>query len=329
MYRKYSIGIMAAVFYLSTFSNPLLASSTLKIKEKPLYKYLRRETVEINLADFYTQKKSSELKNQHKTQDKTIQEQPQEKVDIIPTNKVCKPTHELTPKSSYKLEKKLANNLTYESVYKQLDKLADPSTFKPDMPFGEAIEILRNSTRPKLNIVVLWRDLSENADIDRDTPIGMDGVSGIPLSTQLELLLMSVSAGGTTKLNYMVENGIITIATEDSLPSKKRVTRVYDVTDLLGRPANYFSMPMGLGGMGYGGMGYGGMGYGGMGYGGLGGGMGYRGTGYGGLGGGRGYGGMGYGRPYGGTYGGYGGSYGFNKGQEIADLIETHVSGGR
>lgn len=316
MYRKYIIGIMAAVFYLSTFSNPLLASSTLKIKEKPLYKYLRRETVEINLADFYTQKKSSELKNQHKTQDKTIQEQPQEKVDIIPTNKVCKPTHELTPKSSYKLEKKLANNpthnLTYESVYKQLDELANPSTFKPDMPFGEAIEILRNSTEPKLNIVVLWRDLSENADIDRDTHIGMDGVSGIPLSTQLELLLMSVSAGGTTKLNYMVENGIITIATEDSLPNK-RVTRVYDVSDLLGRPANYFSMPMGPGGMGYGGMGLGGMGYGG----------------YGGLGGGRGYGGMGYGRPYGGTYGGYGGSYGFNRGQEIADLIETHVSGGR
>jgi len=200
---------------------------------------------------------------------------------------------------------------------------------------------------------------------------------------------MSVSADPKS-LGYVVENGVIIIATRDSLPAKRKA-RVYDVTDLAGRPANYFSPLMGFGGMmpgmGYGGMmpgmGLGGMGmgygrgfggmmpgmsmpfggmmpgmpmrglgmgaYGGMGYGGYGGAYG----GYGGLGGYGGYGGYGYGgQPYGlggrsfitGGYiprigsipigtslsvspyisGNYViGSYGFNRGQELADLIDT------
>jgi hypothetical protein len=39
-----------------------------------------------------------------------------------------------------------------------------------------------------------------------------------------------------------VEKGVITIATKDSLPVKMK-TRIYDVTDLVGAPANYFIMP--------------------------------------------------------------------------------------
>lgn len=159
---------------------------------------------------------------------------------------------------------------------------SDPSTFTPETPFGEAIDILRNSTDPPLNIVVLWRDLEENADIDRDTPIGMDGVSGIRLRTCLKLLLASVSGGGLEKLRYVVEGGVITIATQDSLP-KRKITRVYDITDLVSAPANYRFMP-GLGmGFGFGGMGYGGQGMygapGGRSYGGYG--MPYMGGGYG------------------------------------------------
>lgn len=165
--------------------------------------------------------------------------------------------------------------------------VSDPSTFTPNMPFSEAIDILRNSTVPPLNIVVLWKDLEENADIYRHTPIGMDGVSRVPLRTHLKLLLTSVSAGSIEKLGYVVEDGVITIATQNSLPAKM-VTRIYDITDLVGEPANYrfmpgFGMPFGYGGMpfGYGGMpfGYGGMPYGGQGsYGSA---MPYRGAGYG------------------------------------------------
>jgi len=161
---------------------------------------------------------------------------------------------------------------TTKPAYKQVNKtVANPSSFTPDMTFEEAINILRNSTVPPLNIVVLWKDLEENADIYRDTPIGMDGVSKVPLRTHLKLLLMSVSAGGVEKLVYVVDDGVITIATQGSLP-KKMKSRVYDISDLVSPPANFrlmpgLGMPFGYGQMPFGGTTpYGGMGYGGQGF---------------------------------------------------------------
>lgn len=101
--------------------------------------------------------------------------------------------------------------------------------------FSEAIDILRNSTTPPLKIVVLWKDLSENAYVEPDTPIKIDGVSGIRLRTGLELVLMSVYSG-FAKLGYVVKGGVIIIATKETLPDKM-VTRVYDVSYLLSQPA--------------------------------------------------------------------------------------------
>ena len=149
-------------------------------------------------------------------------------------------------------------------------KTADPSSFKPDMPFSEAIDILRNSTVPPLNIAVLWKDLQENADIHRETPIGMDGLSKVPLSTHLKILLMSVSAGGLERLGYVVDDGVVIIATQSSLP-RKTVTRIYDVSDLVAEPANYgqIGRMLGMQNMMMGGMMRGGM----MGSGMMGGGM--------------------------------------------------------
>jgi hypothetical protein len=194
----------------------------------------------------------------------------------------------------------------------------DPSRFSQNMPFGEAIDILRYSTNPPLNIVVLWRDLAEKADIDKTTPIGMDGVSGIPLRKHLELLLMSVSAGSAAKLGYAVEKGVIIIATTESLP-KRAKTRVYDITDLVSEPANYslrgMMGPMGTYGGSYGNMGYGGYGsgMGGLGYGGAGS--------YGGA-----YGAGPYGGGGSGNYSGYpygSGSYGLNRGGSLGNMIGT------
>ena len=156
---------------------------------------------------------------------------------------------------------------TSKTAYKQVSRITTgPSSFTPDMTFEEAINILRNSTVPKLNIAVLWKDLEENADIYRDTPIGIDGVSKVRLRTHLKLLLMSVSAGSAEKLGYVVEDGVIIIATQGSLP-KKMKTRVYDISDLVSAPANFrlmpgLGMPFGYGQMPYGGM----MPYGGKGY---------------------------------------------------------------
>ena len=119
-----------------------------------------------------------------------------------------------------------------------------PSNFTPDMPFNEAINILRNTTIPPLNIIVLWRNL-ETVDIYRDTPIGIDGASGVPLRTHLKLLLMSLSAGSSEKLRYVVDGGAIIISTESTLP-KKMKTQIYDITDLVGTPSRAGFMPMGM-----------------------------------------------------------------------------------
>ncbi len=186
---------------------------------------------------------------------------------------------------------------------KQSRKTIDLSALTSETPFAEAIDILRNSTKPPLNIIVFWRDLEENSDVDKHTPIGLEAISGVSLGKNLELMLMSVSADPKS-LGYVVDNGVIIIATKDSLPTKRRA-RVYDVTDLVGRPANYFFPFIGFGGM-MPGMGYGGM----MPYGGM-----------------RPYGGIGYGRAgYTGQYGGgYGGGrpYGYSRGSNVVDLIDT------
>jgi hypothetical protein len=130
--------------------------------------------------------------------------------------------------------------------------LRNPASFTPQTPFGEAIDILRNSTRPPLSIVVLWKQLGDGAGVYRDTPIGIDGVSGLRASQVLDLLMLSLSAGSSAKLGYAVEKGVITITTVDTLPAPKRVTRIYDIRDLVAPPALYSLPSMGLG-LGYGG----------------------------------------------------------------------------
>jgi len=122
-------------------------------------------------------------------------------------------------------------------VYKQLLEVVDLSALTPDMTFGEAIDVIRNSVEPPLKLFPNWKDLEENAYIDQGTPIDMQGEVGMPLGKALELLLDLVS-GGLTEIDYLVEDGIITIATQESLPGKT-VIRIYDITDLLGVPANF------------------------------------------------------------------------------------------
>ena len=126
-----------------------------------------------------------------------------------------------------------------------------PASFTRDMSFSEAIDILRNCTTPPLNIVVLWKEIEENAGVYKDTAIGLDGIPGLRVRQYIEMLVLSLSGGASAKLGYVVNNGVVTIGTIDSLPVPKRVTRVYDISDLVAEPANYFFPPMGFG-MGFG-----------------------------------------------------------------------------
>jgi hypothetical protein len=120
---------------------------------------------------------------------------------------------------------------TDEAVSKELDKPSYVFEFTPNMTFAEAIELIKYCVEPPLPIVVIWKDLYDNADIDRTTPINMDALSGVSAGTALRLLLAFVS-GGYDRLGYIVEDGIIMIATVESLPDKLE-TRVYDISDLL------------------------------------------------------------------------------------------------
>ncbi len=157
-----------------------------------------------------------------------------------------------------------------EAAYEQLDKIVDLPTLYPEMTLTAAIGELRDSVYPPLKIFVNWSDL-ESAGVERFSGINMDAITGVPLKAALKLLLEAVSPFGT-RVSYIVDNGVVTIATEDSLPLEL-VPLIYDVTDLVGQPADYTGMGMGMG-MGMGTMGGGGM-YGGGGgmYGGGGGGM--------------------------------------------------------
>jgi hypothetical protein len=129
------------------------------------------------------------------------------------------------------------NNVGNTPVNNQSRRTVDLSALTYHTTFREAIDILSNSAEPPLKIVVLWKDLSENAYVEPDTPIKIDGVSGIRLRTGLELVLMSVYSG-FAKLGYVVKGGVIIIATKESLPNRM-VTRVYDVSYLLSQPARF------------------------------------------------------------------------------------------
>ena len=124
-----------------------------------------------------------------------------------------------------------ARHRTDEAVSKELDKPSYVFEFTPNMSFAEAIEQIKYCVDPPLPIVVIWKDLYDNADIDRMTPINMDEISGVSPGGALKLLLASVS-GRTDLLGYVVEGGIIMIATVESLPEMWE-TRVYDISDLL------------------------------------------------------------------------------------------------
>ncbi len=212
-----------------------------------------------------------------------------------------------------------------EATYEKLDTVVDLSELRPEMTFEDVLNRIMTKVDPPLQIQPNWKDLAENADVDRITPAGMDPLINVKIGTALDVLLAGLSVTDISELGYVVEEGVIIIATTDTLPSKM-VNRVYDITDLVGQPSTgqmMFSplvgfgfttstdISSGTGGTGGGGMGGMGGGMGGMGggMGGMGGGMGGMGGGMGGMGGGMGgMGGMGGG--YGGGMGGMGGGMG-------------------
>jgi len=121
-----------------------------------------------------------------------------------------------------------------EAIYKQLDRVVDLSALNTETPFGEAVEAIRRLAEPRLNIVVLWRELSANAEITPSTPINMDGLANVKLGVGLQNLLTAMSNPQLDiQLDYIVDSGVVTIATDLSLPPKKMEKRVHEVPALV------------------------------------------------------------------------------------------------
>ena len=169
---------------------------------------------------------------------------------------------EISAKPTRQLEEAAGWDPADAAVEKQLDEIVDLPGLSPEMPMREAIRLLENSVEPPLKISVTWGDLSNNANIDQTTAINMDPLRGVKLRAALELLLRSVSAG-VARLDYIIRDGVVTVATQQSLPNNM-VPLVYDVAILVSRPADYYvSAGGGGGGGGGGGRGGGGGGRGG------------------------------------------------------------------
>ncbi|MDB5358097.1 MAG: hypothetical protein JWN24_4550 [Phycisphaerales bacterium] len=96
-----------------------------------------------------------------------------------------------------------------------------------EVTLGDAIDQLRDLSG--LNIFVNWKSL-EKAGLDRTARVSLH-LKDKRLSTVIDLLL-TVAATEGEKLGYLVEDGVVSISTEDDL-AKNTLTRVYDVRDLL------------------------------------------------------------------------------------------------
>ena len=154
------------------------------------------------------------------------------------------------------------------AVYEQLEQVVDLPNLTSTTAFADVIEQLKTAVDPPLQIQPNWKDLLENAEVEQTTPAGLDPLTGVKLRKALEVLLAGISSE-FAEISYVVDEGVIQIATVETLP-QKLVTRVYDITDLVGEPAQYGGMQgmmmgrmMGMMSGGMGGMG-GGMYGGGM-----------------------------------------------------------------
>jgi len=117
-----------------------------------------------------------------------------------------------------------------EAVHRQLDTLVDLFSLRAEQPFDEVIERLRRSVEPPLQVVVLWRELLDNVQVERSTPINIEGMTTVKLRTGLSKVLEGLSNPQLNiTLGYVVSDGVITIGTKESLPQRKMETRVYDL----------------------------------------------------------------------------------------------------
>jgi hypothetical protein len=101
-------------------------------------------------------------------------------------------------------------------IREQLDRVVDLSALTPEMPIGAAVETLRKSVDPPLNIVVLWTDLADSLAVERGTPINIDGMPNVKLETALDLLVKGMPSVNARAI-WRIKGDAIVIATAAAL----------------------------------------------------------------------------------------------------------------
>lgn len=100
-------------------------------------------------------------------------------------------------------------------IRKQLEVEVDLSVLKPETPFKEAVEVLRKSVAPPLNIVVFWTDVKYQLSIEPTTPINIDGLPQVKMGTALDLLVKGLTRAA--KLMWRIKEDTIVIGTAATL----------------------------------------------------------------------------------------------------------------
>lgn len=95
-------------------------------------------------------------------------------------------------------------------------------------PFSEVVDAL--ATLTGLSFVPNWAAL-EAAAVEKDKEVTIPKIANVKFEKALKLIL-DVVGGGETELAYEIDDGVVRISTKEDL-SRNRVTRVYDVSDLL------------------------------------------------------------------------------------------------
>jgi hypothetical protein len=101
-------------------------------------------------------------------------------------------------------------------VREQLDTIVDVSALQPQTPLAQAVEVLRKSVNPPLNIVVLWRDMLANAHVEPASPINLEGSETTRLATALDLLVKGLSARDARPM-WKIQDDTIVIGTAVTL----------------------------------------------------------------------------------------------------------------
>ena len=89
-----------------------------------------------------------------------------------------------------------------------------------EMGFAEVLyHVAKNYN---LNLNILWGSLEGDAGITQDDPVTLM-LNQVPLQKALESILANVSAGKEKPAKYMIDQGVITIATEEDLQGRFQV----------------------------------------------------------------------------------------------------------